>query len=113
MWVQMCYNVVTKEREVIKMIEIARIMTFGTINRRDIVRRLMAMCDSFKNLIFKPCIFSTDIMKMQGLLDTAMVGWLYTTIARIEGGTKNVIFDIFFIGFIYSFFVIIFYWLHL
>lgn len=34
------------------MIEIARIMTFGTTNRRDIVRRLMAMCDSFKNIIF-------------------------------------------------------------
>ena len=34
------------------MIEIARIFTFGTSNRRDIVRRLMGVCDSFKNLTF-------------------------------------------------------------
>ncbi len=34
------------------MVEIARIMTFATANRRDIIRRLMACCDSFKNMTF-------------------------------------------------------------
>ena len=34
------------------MIEIARISTIGTRNRREIVLRLMACCDSFKRLIF-------------------------------------------------------------
>ena len=51
---------------------------------------------------------------MQDLLDTAMVGWLYTTIVRIEGGQKMlflpfsllvlfiVSLSLFFIGFIYD-----------
>ena len=34
------------------MIEIARIFTFGTHNRRDIVRRLMDCSDFFKGLPF-------------------------------------------------------------
>lgn len=34
------------------MIEIARIHTFGTSNRRDIVRRLMGSSDFFKGLPF-------------------------------------------------------------
>lgn len=34
------------------MIEIARIMTFGTSNNRDIIRRLMACCESFKMMTF-------------------------------------------------------------
>ncbi len=34
------------------MIEIARITTFATANRRDIVRRLMGTCQSFKTLTF-------------------------------------------------------------
>ena len=34
------------------MIEIARIFTFATANRRDIVRRLMACSDFFKRLTF-------------------------------------------------------------
>ena len=38
------------------MIEIARITTFATANRRDIVRRLMGTCDSFKNLTFADAI---------------------------------------------------------
>ena len=41
------------------MVEIARIMTSGTANRRDIVRRLMGCCKSFKGLTFsdaqRPC----------------------------------------------------------
>lgn len=32
--------------------EIARIFTFGCANNRDIVRRLMVCCDSFKRLTF-------------------------------------------------------------
>lgn len=34
------------------MIEIARIFTFGTSNRRDIIRRLMATSGFFKGLTF-------------------------------------------------------------
>ena len=34
------------------MIEIARIMTFGTSNNRDIIRRLMGCCDAFKMMPF-------------------------------------------------------------
>ena len=34
------------------MIEIARIMTFGCANRRDIIKRLMGCCDSFKRMTF-------------------------------------------------------------
>ena len=41
------YKVNTNEkREETEMVEIARIMTFGTANRRDIVRRLMG-CSRF------------------------------------------------------------------
>lgn len=34
------------------MIEIARITTFATGNRRDIIRRLMGCCEAFKNMTF-------------------------------------------------------------
>lgn len=34
------------------MIEIARIMTFGTLNRRDIIRRLMGSCEAFRKMTF-------------------------------------------------------------
>ncbi len=34
------------------MTEIARITTFCTTNRRDIIRRLMASCEAFKNMTF-------------------------------------------------------------
>ena len=34
------------------LVEIARIFTFATANRRDIVRRLMGSCESFKRLTF-------------------------------------------------------------
>lgn len=75
MWVRMRYKVVTKEREVNKMIEIARIMTFGTTNRRDIVRRLMAMCDSFKNLIFADAMAQYRYYENAGLVKVGD-GWL-------------------------------------
>lgn len=44
------------DEEATEMIEIARITTFATSNRRDIVRRLMGTCDSFKNLTFADAI---------------------------------------------------------
>lgn len=34
------------------MIEIARIMTFATSNRRDIINRLMTCCKAFANMTF-------------------------------------------------------------
>lgn len=57
------------------MIEIARIMTFGTTNRRDIVRRLMAMCDSFKNLIFDDAMAQYRYYETEGLVRHGD-GWL-------------------------------------
>lgn len=53
------------------MIEIARIMTFGTTNRRDIVRRLMTMCDSFKNLIFADALAQFRYYETTGLVKFA------------------------------------------
>ena len=40
------------------MVEIARIMTFGTANRRDIVRRLMGCSRFFKGLTFADALAS-------------------------------------------------------
>ena len=57
------------------MIEIARIMTFGTTNRRDIVRRLMAVCDSFKNLIFADAMAQYRYYETAGLVRHGD-GWL-------------------------------------
>lgn len=57
------------------MIEIARIMTFGTTNRRDVVRRLMAMCDSFKNLIFADAMSQYRYYEAAGLVRHGD-GWL-------------------------------------
>ena len=34
------------------MTEIARIMTFGIANRRELILRLMGSCESFKNMDF-------------------------------------------------------------
>ena len=57
------------------MIEIARIMTFGTTNRKDIVRRLMAMCDSFKSLIFADAMAQYRYYENKGLVRFGD-GWL-------------------------------------
>ena len=57
------------------MIEIARIMTFGTTNRRHIVRRLMAMCDSFKNLSFADAVAQYRYYENAGLVRHGEV-WL-------------------------------------
>ena len=69
------YNVGTKEREVIKMIEIARIMTFGTVNRRDIIRRLMGCCKSFKNMTFSTAMETYRSYESAGLVRHGD-GWL-------------------------------------
>lgn len=50
------------------MIEIARIMTFGTTNRRDIVRRLMGCCKSFKQLTFADAFKTFCYYESQGLV---------------------------------------------
>lgn len=50
------------------MIEIDRIMTFGTANRRDIVRRLMGCCKSFKQLTFADAFASFCYYEKQGLV---------------------------------------------
>lgn len=50
------------------MIEIARIFTFATANRRDIVRRLMGCCDSFKRLTFADAVAQYRYYESQGLV---------------------------------------------
>lgn len=50
------------------MVEIARIMTFATRNRRDIVRRLMGTCESFKNLTFADAFAQYRYYEKEGLV---------------------------------------------
>ena len=50
------------------MIEIARIMTFGTSNNRDIIRRLMTCCDAFKNMIFATAAETYRYYERNGLV---------------------------------------------
>lgn len=50
------------------MIEIARIFTFATANRRDIVRRLMGCCDSFKGLSFPDALAQYRYYERSGLV---------------------------------------------
>ena len=50
------------------MIEIARIMTFGTANNRDIIRRLMGTCDSFKNMTFATAAETYRYYERNGLV---------------------------------------------
>lgn len=50
------------------MIEIARITTFATSNRRDIVRRLMGSCKSFQNLIFADALAQFRYYERAGLV---------------------------------------------
>ena len=52
------------------MIEIARIPTFATSNRRDIVRRLMANCESFKRLTFADALAQFLYFERAGLVET-------------------------------------------
>ena len=50
------------------MIEIARIFTFATANNRDIVRRLMGCCESFKRLTFADAVAQYRYYERQGLV---------------------------------------------
>lgn len=50
------------------MVEIARIFTFATSNRRDIVRRLMGCCDSFKRLSFYEAMKQYRYFESNGLV---------------------------------------------
>ena len=50
------------------MIEIARITTFATTNRRDIVRRLMGTCKSFKGLTFADALAQFRYYERAGLV---------------------------------------------
>lgn len=59
-------HVFDKRRKI--MIEIARIMTFGTSNNRDIIRRLMACCDAFKNMIFATAAETYRYYERNGLV---------------------------------------------
>ena len=50
------------------MIEIARIFTFATANRRDIVRHLMGCCKSFKGLTFSDALAQYRYYERAGLV---------------------------------------------
>lgn len=50
------------------MIEIARVMTFGTLNRRDIIRRLMNTCEAFKNMTFATAVEQYRSYERNGLI---------------------------------------------
>lgn len=50
------------------MIEIARIMTFGCANRRDIIKRLMGCCDSFKRMTFATAAETFRYYERSGLV---------------------------------------------
>lgn len=51
------------------MIEIARITTFATANRRDIVRRLMGTCKYYKNLTFADALAAFRYSERAGLVE--------------------------------------------
>lgn len=57
------------------MAEIARIMTFGTANRRDIVLRLMGCSRFFKGLTFADALASYRYAESNGLVVRGD-GWL-------------------------------------
>ena len=50
------------------MIEIARIMTFGTKNNRDIITRLMGCCESFKMMTFATAAETYHYYERNGLV---------------------------------------------
>ena len=50
------------------MVEIARIMTFGIANRRDLIRRLMGCCESFKNMTFAMAAEQYRYYEREGLV---------------------------------------------
>lgn len=50
------------------MVEIARVMTFGTANRRELVRRLMGCCEAFKVMTFATAIETYRYYERNGLV---------------------------------------------
>lgn len=50
------------------MIEIARIITFATANRRDVVRRLMGACPAFERLTFADALAQYRYYEQAGLV---------------------------------------------
>lgn len=50
------------------MTEIARIFTFATANRRDIIRRLMGCCESFQRLTFADAVAQYRYYESAGLV---------------------------------------------
>lgn len=50
------------------MIEIGRIFTFGTTNRRDIVRRLMGTSEFFKGISFADAIAAYRFAELNGMV---------------------------------------------
>ena len=50
------------------MIEIARIFTFGTVNRRDIIRRLMGTSECFKRMTFADAASAYRYAETHGLV---------------------------------------------
>ncbi|MCD8088211.1 MAG: hypothetical protein LUE22_06465 [Oscillospiraceae bacterium] len=50
------------------LVEIARIFTFGTRNRRDIVKKLMRESESFKRLIFADALHAYRYAETNGLV---------------------------------------------
>jgi hypothetical protein len=50
------------------MVEIARIFTFGTANRRDIIRRLMGTSEYFKNVTFADAAAAFRYAETHGLV---------------------------------------------
>lgn len=50
------------------MIEITRVMTFGTSNRRDIIRRLMRWCKAFENMTFATAAETYRYYERNGLV---------------------------------------------
>lgn len=53
------------------MIEIARVMTFGIANRRDLIRRLMGCCEVFKNMTFATAAEQYRYYERAGLVKVA------------------------------------------
>ena len=55
-------------KDIYIMVEIARIITFGTSNNRDIVKRLMGCSEAFKNMTFATAIEQYRSYERNGLV---------------------------------------------
>lgn len=69
------------------LVEIARIMTFATASRRDIVRRLMGTSDAFKGLTFADAAEQFRYAERNGLVkrgDGYLVVYHDTTLTSDE-----------------------------